>query len=292
MRLDIISQGETTPVELADGSVTIGGGAVDDIQLQGLPVRLVTLVVDGGRLTLKAIRPVRMGEQLFPANVARLVLPGEGFSLPNDVVVRRPDDEAARERRKNVSTDFLARELLKGTGEQLEMRAASLTCVAGADEGHVFPLAYVETVIGRGDEVDVRLRDRSVSRRHANLVHHRGGYVIEALGSTNGVYVNGEKVDGSRRLSKGDVIELGHSMLRFDAGEQAPEERTVIQPLEALQAPKPPAPARPTAEADEQKAITDQLPPPRVNRTADIAIGVIGVLFVLSGLATALAFSS
>jgi len=292
MRLDIISQGETTPVDLGDGSVTIGGGEVDDIRLEGLPVKLVTLAVDGSRLSLKAIRPVRIGEQLFPANVVRLVLPGEGFLLPNDVMVRRPDDEAARERRKNVSTDFLARELLKGTSEQLEMRAASLTCVAGADEGHVFPLAFVETAIGRGDEVDVRLRDRSVSRRHANLIHRRGGYLVEALGSTNGVYVNGEKVAGSRRLNRGDVLELGHSMLRFDAGEQAPEERTVIQKLDELQAPKPPAPILPATEAEERNAITDQLPPPPVNRTADIAIGVIGVLLVLSGLGTALAFLS
>lgn len=287
MQIHIISPDETTPVDLPDGTFTLGGGETDDIRLEGLPVKLLTLSIDGPRLSLKAIRPLRVGEQLFPANVVRLVLPGEAFSLPNDVQVRRPDDEAARERRKNISTDFLARELLKGEAEHYEMRAASLTCVAGEDEGHVFPLAFVDTVLGRGDDVDVRLRDRTVSRRHATLIRRREGYLVQVLATTNGVYVNGKVVERSRRVRSGDVIELGHSMLRFEEGEKAPEECTVIQ--KAVETPKP-AEVTPAAVEAEPPSVVTQ-PTARSSRTTDLAIAVIGVLLVLSGLGTALAFA-
>ncbi len=273
-------------VDLVDGKATLGGGAHDDIRLAGLPVKLVHLDVEGPRLSIKAVRPLRIGAQLFPAHVPRLVLPGERITLPNDVIVERPDDEASRERRKNKSTDFLARELLRGDGEGFETRAASLTCVAGVDEGHVFPLAFVETSIGRGEESDVRLRDRTVSRQHARLIRRREGYVAEDRGTTNGLYVNGVRIKGTRPLESGDVIEIGHSMLRFDAGERSPEEQPRSEPQPAAEPPPPPAPT-----AEQPPDERTELPSPAPSRlsTLDLAVGVIGALLILSGLGTALA---
>lgn len=288
MLLHIISQGERTVVDLVDGKATLGGGEHDDIRLAGLPVKLVGLEIEGARLSIKAIRPLRIGAQLFPAHVPRLMLAGEHFTLPNDVIVERPDDEASRERRKNKSTDFLARELLRGEGDGFETRAASLTCVAGVDEGHVFPLAFVETSIGRGDETDVRLRDRTVSRQHARLIRQREGYLVEDRSTTNGLYVNGVQIKGARPLENGDVIEVGHSMLRFDAGERAPEERKPAPP----QPVEPPAPPpEPTPEPEKARTSDELPPPPRVSRltTLDITVAVIGALLILSGLGTALA---
>ncbi len=288
MHLDIVWNEESTPVDLIDGAVTVGGGPKDDIRLEGLPVKLLTLEVDGPRLAIKCIRPLRVGNQLFPANVARLVMPGEVLTLPNDVVVRRPEDDASRERRKNKSTDFLARELLSNELPELETRAATLTCVAGADEGHVYPIAFLDTSMGRGDDVDVRLHDRTVSRRHARLLHRGLSYFVEDLATTNGIYVNGQRVKDTQRLDTGDVLELGHTVLRFDEGERAPEERTVIEKLPTPPAPKPSVEVAPSADAP--SLVTEKLP--RVSRfaPADLAIFVIGGLLIVTGLVTAALF--
>lgn len=290
MRLDITWNGETTLVDLLDGAITVGGGPKDDIQLAGLPFSLLKLEVDGPRLAIKAVRPLRVGAQLFPANVARLVLPGESLTLPNDVVVTRPDDEASRERKKNKSTDFLAKELLSNALPELESRAATLTCVTGADEGHVYPIAFLDTSLGRGDDVDVRLHDRTVSRHHARLLHRRLAYFVEDPGTTNGIYVNGRRVKGSQRLETGDVIELGHTMLRFDGGERAPGERTVIE--QPVAPPPPPSPSVEVAANAAEPTAPAQQPAQRERRLdkADLALLVVGVLLVISGLATSALF--
>lgn len=280
MHLEIVWNNETTPVDLVDGAVTVGGGARDDIRLAGLPVKLLILSVDGARLSIKAIRPLRIGQQLFPAHVARLVMPGESLTLPNDVVVRRPDDPAARERRKNMSTDFLANQLVLQALPELESRAATLTCVAGADEGHIYPLAHLETSLGRGDDADVRLHDRTVSRLHARVINRRQTYLLEDLGTTNGVYLNGKRVKGSHKLKTGDVFDLGHSVLRFDAGERAPEERTRIEPL-----PLPP----PKVEVAPELLVspTTELPERSTASGVEVTLVILGALLTLFGLATA-----
>ncbi len=302
MHLDIVWSGEVTPVDLADGAITVGGGPKDDIHLDGLPFKLMTLVVDGPRLSIKAIRPLRVGNQLFPAHVPRLVMPGEELKLPNDVVVRRPMDEASRERRRNKSTDFLAKELLANELPELESRAATLTCVTGADEGHVFPLAFLDVTLGRGDDVDVRLHDRSVSRKHARVLHRGLSFFVEDLATTNGIFVNGQRVRSAKQLNTGDVLELGHTMLRFEDGERAPEERTVIEKMpeppsvvvaEDAQLTSPESPATPTAEPSGlQASITEPLPvkKPRFS-FAELTVAALALLLMVSGIVTAALFA-
>jgi pSer/pThr/pTyr-binding forkhead associated (FHA) protein len=84
-----------------------------------------------------------------------------------------------------------------------------------ADEtGQIFELNGDVTTVGRGDGVDIRLADRSVSRFHAELVR-RGPYVyVSDLGlSANGTRINGRPV--SRRvLADGDVIAFGATRVR------------------------------------------------------------------------------
>src|SRR5918997_1503316 len=61
-----------------------------------------------------------------------------------------------------------------------------------------------DVVIGR-EGCDVVLADPEVSRRHAALRHTGEGPAVEDLGSTNGTFVNGERISGTRVLSDGDV---------------------------------------------------------------------------------------
>ena len=64
---------------------------------------------------------------------------------------------------------------------------------------------------------DVQLDDPSVSRRHARISQATNGWLIEDLGSTNGIMVNGASVD-REYLSGGEDIELGNVRMRFIAG--------------------------------------------------------------------------
>jgi pSer/pThr/pTyr-binding forkhead associated (FHA) protein len=73
-------------------------------------------------------------------------------------------------------------------------------------------------VIGRSTACQLALDDAMVSRRHARLVIDDGGARIEDLGSSNGVYVNGERVDESRKLEAGDQLTIGSQLLAVDFG--------------------------------------------------------------------------
>lgn len=68
-------------------------------------------------------------------------------------------------------------------------------------------------VIGRGAECEVHLDDPLVSRRHARVSCSAIGAGIEDLGSSNGLYVNGERASGITPLHPGDVIKVGGTLL-------------------------------------------------------------------------------
>jgi pSer/pThr/pTyr-binding forkhead associated (FHA) protein len=74
----------------------------------------------------------------------------------------------------------------------------------------IVPFASDELVVGRGAEgVAWKLPDRNVSRRHARFVRANGVLWIEDLESLTGTRVNGERIQGRRRLREGDLVEIG-----------------------------------------------------------------------------------
>ncbi len=71
-------------------------------------------------------------------------------------------------------------------------------------------------VIGRdGSQCDAVVTDPRVSRVHLAIRHGEGTAVVEDLGSTNGTYVNGERIDGRGVLRDGDTIKLGRTEIEF-----------------------------------------------------------------------------
>ncbi len=100
-----------------------------------------------------------------------------------------------------------------------------LVVLSGQAAGRVFSLREPETVIGRGAEVQVRLEDDGVSRRHAHVVRHPDGTVyVEDLHSTNGTFVNGEKKP-THILQDGDKIRIGSTtILKFSYTDQDEEQ--------------------------------------------------------------------
>jgi hypothetical protein len=85
-------------------------------------------------------------------------------------------------------------------------------------EGTRFTIPPTGAVIGRSSSCDVVLENADVSRQHAQILcDDVEGWIVEDLGSTNGVVVNGGRVAGSLRLSNGDQIKLGPVSGRFEA---------------------------------------------------------------------------
>ena len=91
---------------------------------------------------------------------------------------------------------------------------AVLTVDAGPDRGKVFALKRFPQTLGRHAEIDIVLNDSSVSRRHARLERQGGRCVIIDLGSTNGVKVNGVKIE-RMALTSGDVVTIGTTVFTF-----------------------------------------------------------------------------
>ena len=88
-------------------------------------------------------------------------------------------------------------------------------------EGEVRMLDSAPLTVGRGPANDVSLdNDDYASTQHARIEPRRDGIWIEDVGSTNGTFVNGDRVDEARRLKPGDVIRIGATDLRFEPSDR------------------------------------------------------------------------
>lgn len=237
MHFEFEHQGTTTPFELPEGTHLLGGDAEDHVRLEGLPAHLLMLRIENHRLMVEATRAFTVGGVQVAPGVPRLVLPGEVVGLPEDMSLKVLNPEADTERQ--VGTVAMLKHLLTDSEELAPSRAATLTCLIGADVGRTFPLAEAQTDLGRGREVAVQLRDLAVSRRHARIRYQEGAFLLEDLGSPNGIYLNGKRVEEPSPLNEGDVLELGRTLLRFQAPVAEPA------PPPEKEEPAPPAPAEP-----------------------------------------------
>ena len=120
----------------------------------------------------------------------------------------------------------------------------------GPNPGMVFELSKDVLLIGRDVTNDIVIGDAEISRQHARLTRTPGGHVLEDLGSTNGSFVNGERLMAPRVLNPGDLVGMGENVtMTFDA--TAPEAAaTVASPADEPVAPSPsPAGAAPLSAA-------------------------------------------
>ena len=78
----------------------------------------------------------------------------------------------------------------------------------GSYQAMRWPLDKGEFIIGRSPGCDLVVGDRQISRRHARLVRDQEGYLLEDLGSKNGTYLNGARIEEPERLQDGDEIQV------------------------------------------------------------------------------------
>jgi pSer/pThr/pTyr-binding forkhead associated (FHA) protein len=91
----------------------------------------------------------------------------------------------------------------------------ALRFISGKYQWGEFPLKMDrEIIIGRSSDLDMVLVEDMVSRKHAKISTHNGQVIIQDLGSTNGTFVNGEKIKRVR-LREGDRILIGTSIIKL-----------------------------------------------------------------------------
>ena len=102
------------------------------------------------------------------------------------------------------------------TLEESNRALAQLILVGPGESGTSHLLCDRPVSIGRGMANDVIVEETHVSQRHARVFYQDGVFWVEDLQSTNGTYVNGERIEGPTRLITGDLLKIGAMILRFE----------------------------------------------------------------------------
>lgn len=100
--------------------------------------------------------------------------------------------------------------------DELEPGQALLLVKRGPNAGSTFLIEEDSTSLGRSPESEIFLDDVTVSRRHAEIRRRADEFFVHDLGSLNGTYVNGERVDVTK-LASGDEVQIGKFKLVFFA---------------------------------------------------------------------------
>ena len=89
-----------------------------------------------------------------------------------------------------------------------------LEVMDGPLAGKVFRLEGYPVVVGRRESCDITLPDANMSRRHARLEPQKSGWLVTDLDSTNGTFVNGDRIS-ARKLENGDSVKFGATLCAF-----------------------------------------------------------------------------
>jgi pSer/pThr/pTyr-binding forkhead associated (FHA) protein len=110
----------------------------------------------------------------------------------------------------------------------------TLTIKEGPEAGQLINLEGGSLLIGRDPACNLVINDVEVSRRHARLIAQSGGYAIEDLGSTNGTFINEQRIKGVVPIKPGAVIRLGDRVLLVYSSVADDEADTLGVPVQQL----------------------------------------------------------
>ncbi len=192
--------GRAEPVSLVAPGKTIGKGTINDIVIDenGVSGFHADLKVEGTVVTISDV-DTKTGTQLNGE-----LLSGPTTLRAGDVIMIQGveleiiEDDASG----NAKTLVLSGSALDQTSTGWQLIADS-----GPEKGQHIPIR-VRTEIGRALDCDISILEPALSRKHAELDPDGGNLILQDLGSANGTHVNGEKVEGSRSLKDGDVLQF------------------------------------------------------------------------------------
>ena len=204
---------------LRAGTTRIGAGGDADIPLPVEPRLGILALVDGGEvgpMTIRRAAPtatVRVNGVLLGAEPTPL-MHGDKVEI-GGLELHFADDA------KGGATQFVSASAIAAMSGA--KRAGSSRATAGSGgrlvslvDGKEYTVPSMGLVVGREAACDVVVAQNEVSRRHAEIKPGEQGYVVRDM-SANGVFVNGERVQGSHRLARSDVVRIGNEEFRFYA---------------------------------------------------------------------------
>src|SRR5436190_12245563 len=166
---------------------------------------------------------------------------------------------------------------------------------SGPTPGASFTLEGDQLTVGRDATNEIVINDAEISRRHARLTFQGGKYVLEDLGSTNGTFVNGQRLAGPRVLKAGEVVSFGEQIIlvfevsNIDVGATMVSPRAAAVPsVSRPVGPPPPPPAEYAGSVPASPASVMAAPTPRTNITTLVIIGVVVLLLICCCVATLL----
>jgi pSer/pThr/pTyr-binding forkhead associated (FHA) protein len=157
---------------------------------------------------------------------------------------------------------------------------------SGPTPGASFNLEGDQLTIGRDSTNDLVINDAEISRRHARLTFQGGKYVLEDLGSTNGTFVNGQRLAGPRVLKAGEVVSFGEQIIlvfevtNVDVGATVVSPRAAAVPSASRPVTPPPTPAEYAGSVPASPAPAAPAPATRTNITTLVIIGVVALLLI------------
>jgi len=158
------------------------------------------------RSDFAAVEQIRSDVQAELLHLLRMTADSEDWDMVGPLQVRWDPDPRLSEGQMSIGAEFVA-----------GLPRGWLRVIRGPLAGREFALNGAETTIGRAPENQIALQDSDVSRCHA-VIHAVGDrFVLEDRGSTNGTYVNQSRV-AHARLTSGDLVELGGTILAFERG--------------------------------------------------------------------------
>ena len=265
---------------LQPGQTKIGAGAGVDVTVPGddsLGVQAIFELTGDNRVVIR-----RAGEgSKVKVNGVALVDPTP--LMHGDKVDVSGTDVLFSEDKKVGATQFVsAAEIASVTakrGGPARATAATGGRLVSLVDGKEYQIPVAGVIFGREAGSDVVVAQAEVSRKHASIAPAEGGYVLTDH-STNGVWVNGNRLQGSQVLARADVVKVGNEEFRFYAdvapvaakpaaatpAAAAPPVAAAPVPVAAAPTPAPaaatPAPAAPMPASAAAPVVAAPPPPP------------------------------
>ena len=253
---------------LKQGQTRLGAGPGVDVAVSTNEAIGLQAVLEVGGDNRAIIRRARDGAQVKVNGVMLGVEPTP--LMHGDKIDVSGTDVLFSEDKKVGATAFISAADIAGIAAVNAKRSGPARATANTGgrlvslvDGKEYAIPNAGAFFGREAGSDIVVAQPEVSRRHASITPGEGGYVLQDL-STNGVWVNGERVQGSKVLARADVVRVGSEEFRFyaDVAPVAPKAPTPAAAPAAVPATPAPAPA-PVAAAPAPAPVAPPAPPPR-----------------------------
>ncbi|HEX3144172.1 MAG TPA: FHA domain-containing protein [Pyrinomonadaceae bacterium] len=194
-------------IRLSDGQYTITDlKSFNGTLVNGQRITETVSLFDGDQIELGNSGPrLRLTDSAHPAPAHRALQPGA--PTPSQKLMPPQFGQMAGQHQTIVSTSGSLQPTTPPAGTQPQL------LLKLSFEGRP------QLSVGRAPDSDVRLDGLQISNRHARFVRSNGSVAVEDTGSTNGVYVNGERISGRRNVQLSDVIQIGPFVLQADSAQ-------------------------------------------------------------------------